>query len=191
MDFYNLLSFSSFIIAFVIVFIFGFFKAVPSGTVYIIDRNTHYLKTVKKGLFFFNPFTDKITTVISSFKITKNYLDIFETEDGKKFSINFSVTYSTKNIDDLLYNLEKVRRSIDDILESSMYNAVRNLNSKSIQYSSMLSTEFLRNLQSQAMSVGLNIDDYIISSASPVTISYKSFKPHKNYSDSGDPIVYS
>ena len=129
--------------------------------------------------------------MISRLKITKKYLDIFETEDGKKFSINFIVTYSTKNIDDLLYNLEKVRRSIDDILESSMYNAVRNLNSKSIQYRSMLSTEFLRNLQSQAMSVGLNIDNYIVSSTSPVTTSYKSFKPHKNYSDSGDPIIYS
>ena len=51
---------------------------------------------------------------------------------------------------------------------------------------------FKYNLESQAMSICLNIHNFDviqISNTSP-TLTVKPFKPHRNYSDSQDPIQY-
>lgn len=192
MNLYTILEIFQIIFSFAFMALLYFVRFVPDSRVYIIDRNSHYLKTVKKGFFFFAPYKDEITTIISTFPTTKKYCNVFETEDGKQLLINFSVTYSAKDIDDLLYNLEKVRRSIDDILQSAMYNAVRNINSKSAVVSKVLPSEFLRNLQAQAMSIGLDIRSHSITSISFLIANQnKAFKPHKNYSNSPDPIQYS
>jgi regulator of protease activity HflC (stomatin/prohibitin superfamily) len=164
-------------------------KKVPKNTVYIIDKHTHYHKTVKNGYFFLNPFTHTITTKISLSPITTRYVDTFETEDGKMIFVSFFVTYSAKNMEDILYNLEKVRRSIDDILKSCMYATMLALNSKIVS-KTVLNRVFKYNLESQAMSFGLNIHNFDIIQLSIAPIQTKPFKPHKNYSDSPDPIQY-
>lgn len=188
-DFIFDLSYPLLFICFFLFIILGkFFKRVPANTVYIIDRNTHYLKTVQKGFFLFNPSTDKITTKISTVPITMRYFDIFETEDGAFLNVSFDVTYHVRNIEDTLYNLEKVRRSIDDIIKSCMYFAMLTLNSKFI---SMMLVEkaFKRNLEGQAMQVGIDINSFHINNL-VYTTNRQAFKPHKNYSDSKDPIQY-
>lgn len=164
-------------------------KRVPKGTVYIIDKHTHYHKTVKNGFFILNPMSHTITTKISINPITVRYADIFETEDGKNIFISFYVTYSAKNMEDVLYNLEKVRRSIDDILKSCMYSTMLSLNSK-ILSKSLIMRVFKYNLESQAMSFGLNIHNFDVIQINTTYTTNKPFKPHKNYSDSPDPIKY-
>ena len=165
-------------------------KRVPKDTVYIIDKHTHYHKTVKNGYFFLNPISHTITTKISTNPLTNNYSDIYETNDGKSVLVSFSITYSASNMEDILYNLEKVRRSIDDIIKSCMYGAMLALNSKIISKEVVIS-EFTSNLESQAMSFGLNIHGFNIYQLSFASQSVRlPFKPHKNYSDAPDPIQY-
>lgn len=179
-------------IIFIVIIIFRvLIKKVPKDTVYIIDKHTHYHKTVKNGYFFLNPISHTITTKISTNPITNTYSDVFETNDGKNLSLAFTVTYSAKNMEDVLYNLEKVRRSIDDILKGCMYSAMLSLNSTIISKES-LSATFLSRLQTEAMSFGLdihNFDIFVINTSSQYSTS-KAFKPHKNYSDGKDPIQY-
>lgn len=172
-------------------------KKVPKDTVYIIDRRGHYYKTVKKGSFHLNPNIDEITTIISKKPIKKKYAEPFETEDGKYVYAYFNVTYSTENLEDVLYNLEKVRRSVDDILETAMYDAIGKLTSKELT-EKLLYLEFKRNLESEAMSMGFTINDFEIErffkiSKEEMLYDYggEPFKPHKNYSNSKDPIEYS
>lgn len=174
-----------------IIFMLAFcVKRVPKNTVYIIDKHTHYCKTVKNGYFYLNPVSHKITTKISTSPITITYSEIFETHDGLLYSVPFQVTYSTKNMEDVLYNLEKVRRSIDDIFQSCMYGAVRSLSKKSMTRATLEET-FRSNLESEAMSIGIDIDNFYIDVFSPVIQNYvKPFKPHKNYSNAGDPIQF-
>ena len=82
--------------------------------------------------------------------MTMRYYDTFETEDGAFFNVLFDVTYCAKNIEDTLYNLEKIRKSIDDILKSCMYFAMLTLNSKIISLAAV-ENAFKRNLEGQAM----------------------------------------
>lgn len=168
-----------------------FIKLVPKNTVYIIDRNTHYLKTVKKGFFLFNSSTDTITTTISTNPITRNYFEVFEAEYGNFYYLIFSVTYYTKNLEDTLYNLEKIRKSVDDILKSCMYFAMLSLRSEEFS-KSLLEETFNRNLEGQAMSIGIGIKSFHINSINSLGKQYykPAFKPHKNYSESKDPIQY-
>lgn len=187
-DFLSLILFISIIALFVFK---SMLKRVPKDTVYIIDKHTHYHKTVKNGFFFLNPVNHTITTKISLKPLTVRYSDVFETEDGKNFFVSFGVTYSAKNMEDVLYNLEKVRRSIDDILKSCMYSTMLSLNSKIIS-KAVIMRVFKYNLESQAMSFGLNIHNFDVNQITNTTpySTAKAFKPHKNYSDSPDPIQY-
>ena len=182
----------SYVLLFIFIFAFiilgKFLKQVPANTVYIIDRNTHYLKTVHKGVFLFNPSTDKITTQISATPMTMRYYDTFETEDGAFFNVLFDVTYCAKNIEDTLYNLEKIRKSIDDILKSCMYFAMLTLNSKIISLT-VVENAFKRNLEGQAMQIGIDIKSFHINNL-VYTNNRQAFKPRQNYSDSKDPIQY-
>ena len=120
--------------------------------------------------------------------MTMRYYDTFETEDGAFFNVLFDVTYCAKNIEDTLYNLEKIRKSIDDILKSCMYFAMLTLNSKIISLAAV-ENAFKRNLEGQAMQVGIDIKSFHINNL-VYTTNRQAFKPHKNYSDSKDPIQY-
>ena len=112
------------IIIFVIIIILSVFvKVVPANSIIIVDRNSHYLKTKRGGFYFFNPSTDKVTTQISKLQTNKLYSDVFETHDGKLVRVVFCVTYHAEDLDEVLSALERVRRSIDDVMNSSVYSA--------------------------------------------------------------------
>lgn len=76
-----------------------------------------------------------------------------------------------------------------------MYHAVGKLNLKDIS-EKLLSEEFKRNLESEAMSIGFNIINFKIErffelSKEELYDYGEPFKPHKNYSNSADPIRHS
>ncbi len=169
-------------------------RKVPSNTVHIIDRNTHYLKTVRKGYYFFNPSTDKVTTKISTSPIYTTYSNYYESEDGKAVRVIFNISYSASNLEDVLYNLDKTRRSIDDVLQGAMYHAVISLKSPMINEVS-LNNEFKRNLESQALPLCIKINSYKITYLDLNRYSkntVKLFTPHKSRSlnQNDDPIQY-
>lgn len=182
-----------FLIFLVIILCIGYIRIVPSNTVMIIDRNSHYLKTKKRGIFFFNPKTDKITTEISNHRLTKQYANFFETDDGMLIHVSFSATYHAENIDNVLDSLKSARRSIYDIMNSSIYWAANNLNAKDIMFSSntLLYKEAYEKLISEARVLNINIDNFKITNISQVTsrANIEPFKPHLN-SFSRGPIRY-
>ena len=169
-------------------------RKVPRGTVYIVDRNTHYHKTVKHGLFFFNPLTDRITTEISITPKTKHYQNYFETEDGRVCFIMFVVNYSAQNVEDVLYNLSSTRRSIDDVIQGAMYHAVLSLRLLDINVNT-LTREYERNISSQVLGLCINIHSFNLKYLDKANYNLKNckvFKPHKSrsLSESG-PFTYS
>ena len=162
-------------------------KKVPPDTVYIVDRNTHYHKTVKRGFFLFNKRTDKITTEISLHPKTKTYFNHFESHDGTIVSVAFNVTYSAMDVEDVLYNLSATRRSIDDVIQTCMYHAVLALKGSEINVAS-LEQEFERNMNSQVLGSCINIHQYKITRLDKALRSRYSvtvFKPHKSRSLNG------
>ena len=181
-----------FIIFILIVFIGNFIKVVPANTVLIVDRKSHYLKTKKHGLFLFNPATDKITTKISINKLNKFYSNDFETHDGRIVRIAFSVQYHAENLDSVLDSLKSARRSVDDIINSSVYWGVRNLCFNDFYTNAdLLDNEIHQKLLSEARELNIKIDQFYITGMSETTNlpGVKPFKPHLNSYSSG-PIKY-
>ena len=182
----------TFVAFWILIILVTHIKKVPSGTVYIIDRNTHYLKTVKRGFFFFNQKTDKITTEISLTPKTKIYRNFFETHDGVICTVTFSFSFSALDVEDVLYNLNSTRRSIDDVLQTCMYNAVLALKQSDVNVSS-LEQEFERNMNSQVLGLCINVHQYQITSLNKGRYTRSSvtpFTPHKSRSLSGSYVDY-
>ena len=61
-------------------------RFVPQDSIYIIDRNTHYYKTLTAGKRIILGRNDKITSRISKTPISRALTNIFETEDGSIIS---------------------------------------------------------------------------------------------------------
>lgn len=162
---------------------------VPPNTAIIIDRDTHYLKTVRRGFYFLLP-KDVITTTISTHKMTKHYTNYFETHDGYTFSVGFVATYHAEDIDAVLAALQSSRRSIDDIIESSVYWAINDLNGRDI--SKLLLSEITPKLASEARELCIEIDDFSITSLhiAPNASNVKPFKPHLSGSSNSGPIKF-
>lgn len=183
----------NFLIFLVVVLCTCYFRIVPSDTVVIVDRNSHYLKTKKNGIYFFNPKTDKVTTEISTNKLSKYYSNIFETDDGKLIHVSFYATYHAENINNVLNSLKSARRSIYDIMNSSIYWAANNLNEKDIidQKNTLLYKEAYEKLISEARVLNINIDEFLITNISRLVNSTNNepFKPHLNSYTRG-PIRY-
>ncbi len=177
----------------VVIFSLAYIKVVPNNTVVIIDRNSHYLKTKKHGLYFFNPKTDKVTTEISKLPLTRNYSNFFETDDGMIFLIDFCATYHTENIDDTLVSLKSARRSIYDIMNSSVYWATNNLNARDIKFTSstLLYKETYEKLITEARTLNIIVDDFKITNIVQINnrTNMEPFKPHLNSYTMG-PIRY-
>ena len=176
----------------IIVFLCIYIKVVPANTVIIVDRNSHYLKTKKSGIYFFNPSTDKITTQISMNRISKTYVENFETHDGEIVKVAFHVSYHAENLEDVLVALESVRRSIDDIMNSSVYWAVHNLSiADFFSAPSILKKEVAPKLLSEATELKINVDSFDIISINkvPANSEITPFKPHLN-SHSAGPIKF-
>lgn len=180
------------IILLIIIILLVYVRTVPANTAIIIDRDTHYHKTVRRGFYFMLPGRDKITTQVSTNKITKYYTNNFETHDGKVVSISFMASYYAENIDDVLFSLKSARRSINDIIESSVYWAVNNLSlADFISDKNILLHEISPKLNSEARELCIKIDSfsivnmYVLAGASAV----KPFKPHLS-SSSDSPIKF-
>lgn len=182
------------VIIFLIIVLFfilrAFIKKVPYGTVVIIDRNGHYLKTVRFGFYLFNPITDKITTEISTKTCTKNYTNIFETYDGQFIKLSFLVKYKTENIEATLKALEDSRRSIDDVINCSVYNVLNSLNAADIIHKVQLKQDLKQKASFDATSLSFILEDlYINSIVNAKTATQNDlFKPH--ISSSSGPIKY-
>ena len=180
------------IIFLLIIFCLFFIRVVPTNTVLIVDRNSHYLKTKKNGIFFFNPFTDEITTMISTNELSKTYTNIYETHDGYIFSVSLYVRYHATNLDDVLFGLKNVRRSINDVMQGCVYWSVRNLGFSDLNSNSaILSQEIVNKLLSEAQELHISIDAYKVLNIIRVesTDTSKCFKPHLSSSSSG-PIKF-
>ena len=183
-----ILEISLYLIPFLLIIL----KKVPANTAIIIDRNTHYHKTVRRGFYFLIPGKDKVTTRVSTEKIIKTYFNSFETHDGKIVLINFIASYHAENIDDVLFSLKSARRSIDDIIESSVYWAVNDLVLQDfITDKNILLHEISPKLSAEARELCIKIDSftitnmYVLESASNV----KPFKPHLS-SSTDSPITF-
>lgn len=179
-------------IIFLIIILSNFIKIVPKNTVIIVDRNSHYLKTKRHGMYLFWPATDKITTRISTNKLYKLYTNDFETHDGKIVRIPFSVEYHANNLEAVLDSLKSARRSIDDIMNASVYWAVNNLCLSDFHSQThILDNEIRPKLLSEARELNIQIDKFYIASITDVTTlpGVKPFKPHLNSFSSG-PIKY-
>lgn len=176
----------------IIFLIIIFVRVVPANTIVIIDRKGHYLKTRRFGLYLTNPLTDKITTQISTERLTKMYSNYFETHDGKIVQVSFQATYHAKDLNAVIDGLASARRSIDDVIISSVYWSVNNLMGDAfIGSSSELYNDAYRKLLSEAQELNITIDDF--KTSKPIFINYtnniKPFKPHLS-SYSSDPIKY-
>ena len=175
-----------------ILFATGIIRFVPANTVYIIDRNSHYLKTKKAGIFFFWPSTDKVTTRISTSHIYKYYTNDFETHDGKIVRVSFNVDYYAENLEAALNSLRSARRSVDDIMNSSVYWAVRALNfSDFYNKPDALKFELLQKLMTEAIELSIVVSKFNITSIMDTTNypNVKPFKPHLSSYSSG-PIKF-
>ena len=182
-----------FIVIIILIIIFGsFIKFVPANTVIIVDRNSHYLKTKRSGMYLFNPATDKVTTKISTNHLYKYYTNDFETHDGKIVRVSFNVEYHAENLNAVLESLKSVRRSVDDIMNSSVYWAVRNLSFSDFYTKiDVLENEIIPKLLSEAIELNIKIDKFFINSITDSSNlpNVKPFKPHLN-SFSRGPIKY-
>lgn len=113
-------------IIFLLIIFSNFIKLVPANTAIIVDRNHHYLKTKKKGFYFFNPATDKITTYISTNPHTQSFIQISESHDGLLFQLGYHVVYKASNVNQVLESLKSNRRSVNDIIQSCVHTSVAN-----------------------------------------------------------------
>lgn len=165
-----------------IIFAFVFIRFTPFGTAVIVDRKTHYCKTKPRGgFYFFNPFTDKITTYISTTPYTKYYSDIFETNDTKYLKVNFAVTYHAESVDAVLLHLKNDKRSIDDIIKCAVDSTLSSFDEKYIYRNSSDITQEIKNRMALAcIPFGFIIDYFGIKQFMPMpdASADQKFKPH-------------
>jgi hypothetical protein len=105
-------------------------KKCPPNTIIIIDRDTHYFKTVHAGYYTLNKKKDMVTSVISEKVTTQRYNNIFMTHEGKYYEIDFSVSYKCESIDAVQNALQDSRRSIYDIINNAMSIAIKSFTAK-------------------------------------------------------------
>lgn len=177
----------------IFVCIVFYIRPVPANSVVIVDRNSHYLKTKKYGFYFFNPRTDKVTTTISKHQLIKYYTNYFETDDGKIIQVSFYAAYHADNLENVLDSLKSARRSIYDIMNSSIYWAANNLTLNDIMATNfaLLHKEASEKLIADARTLNITIDTFKITHVSQVvhSLAIEPFKPHLN-SFSRGPIHY-
>lgn len=151
---------------------------VPLNSIYIIDRNSHYYKTLTSGQKIHLGPNDKITTQISKTPIVRNITDFYETEDGKVLSLKVTCTYSSNDILNTQELLSGVRRSIDDIIQSAAYFAVGSL--KSNELNAILNETIKQNLRKELASLDVSLISFSITASSIIspTSNITCFKPH-------------
>ena len=168
------------IIFLIILFCVFCIRKVPPHTVIIVDKNSHYLKTKKSGYYIMLP-GYKVTTKISTNKLFRTLSDYYETYDGQTAVISVTCGYQSTNLEDTIEDLSNVRRSIDDIIKSSVYFAVNNYNSSDIR---KLSDDFKMkvydNMRLELDEIGVVLSNFTIRTSITTTAPYPLvyFKPH-------------
>ena len=165
---------------FLFIFCVVFIKKVPPNTAVIIDRNNHYLKTVRKGFYFFRHGSDKVTTTISTNPHTQMYSQISETHDGLLYGLQYSVTYKVYNINSVLESLKSNRRSVNDIIQSCVHTSVGNFEKQDMARPSDLITEIKRRLAVNLDSFEIELISFDLYTPRSVSNSMRSemFAPH-------------
>ncbi len=168
------------IVFFIILFCIFCVRKVPSNTIIIVDKNSHYLKTKKSGYYIMLPHY-KVTTKISTNKLFRNLQDCYETYDGQAAIISVTCGYQSTDLQNTIDTLANVRRSIDDIIKSSVYFAVGNHNAFDIK---ILTEEFkmkvFDNMRLELDEIGVILTDFSIRAAIPTMpqAPLVYFKPH-------------
>lgn len=150
------------IIFFIIIFILFTFKRVPNNSVYIVDKDTHYYKTYTSGKIYHTSSRYKVTTKISESPLSVIIDNVYETHDGKKVGATIYVTYNSLKIEQTLHDLEQIRRSIDDIIQSSVYFAAEQYDLEQI-------------FSNQNNEVNSTIERYLINELEAVYVNLQSF----------------
>lgn len=182
-----------FIFFLVIIFFVFFIRIAPADTAVIIDRKTHYCKTKPHGgIYFFNPLTDKVTTVISTTPYSKQYSEIFETYDSTFVRLSFRVTYQAENVENVLAHLKADRRSIDDIIKCAVASTISSFDFNNVRMNMRSISKEIQDRMALAVSpFGFIINNYTSLLVTPVPEDVgkaNKFVPHVCKSDG--PISY-
>ena len=163
---------------FLIIMILIFVKKVPPETILIIDKNSHYHKTMRHGYYLLTP-SCKVTTKISTNTLTRVLSDTYETYDGQPAGITVNCAYKADNLDSVLESLSNIRRSIDDIIKSSVYFAANNYSGKDItRESAEFNNKIRDNLTSELATIGVKLVGLSISTLIYQYSLQPFFKPH-------------
>lgn len=172
----------AFLILLILIIVFNFIKYTPFGDAVIVDRKTHYCKTKPRGgFYFFNPFTDKVTTYISTKPHSNGYSEIFETHDFHYIKTSFYVTYRAENIKEVLSHLKNDKRSIDDIIKCSVDSTFSSFDMDYIYNNKSLITNELKNRMALAcIPFGFIIENVSILNYTKLSSGSENlkFKPH-------------
>lgn len=163
----------------ILLILICFLRKVPPQTLIIIDRNSHYLKTKRSGLYFLWPM-DKVTTTVSRTPTTRTLTDYYETDDGKVISATVSCRYNAQDLDKVQQSLASVRRSVDDVIKSAAYFAIGNYTfAHIVRLSNHEFTDKVRdNLGSELRALGISLLGSQVSITPTVTQGLPCFKPH-------------
>lgn len=182
-----ILNFLPSMVVYGVIFCAIFIRYTPFGTAVIVDRKTHYCKTKPRGgLYFFNPFTDKITTCISTTQTSKSYSDIFETYDTNYIRVSFNVTYHAESVDAVLLHLKNDKRSIDDLIKCAIDSTFSSFEKPYIFSNQFeVSKEAARRATLACIPFAIIIDSLSITNMTSLPQSYAQhkFKPHVCKSD--------
>lgn len=109
---------------------------VPRNAAIITDKNSHYYKTKRCGVYFLEK-NEVVTSYVSKRPHKEYYIQISESRDGELFYVSYLVDYEAYDVDATLERLKFYRRSITDIIKSSLKTTIENFD-----FSKQL-TEFL------------------------------------------------
>ena len=169
------------LIVFIIICLLPFIKKVPPNTAVIIDRNGHYLKTKRHGYYFLFP-SDKVTTTISTKRISRTLGAYYETDDGHIVQAVVNCSYHAHNINEVLQSLSNVRRSVDDIIQSAAYFAINNYKLVDIMgaHNHEFSNSVRANLTNEFNSMGLSLSNMQIRVFPSTITGVACFRPHES-----------
>ena len=175
-----------FLVIVIIICALCFIRVVPAKTALIIDRNSHYCKTKKGGIYLFNPTTDKVTTKISTFPVTETYSNTFETHDSYFYRTTFTVTYVATDIDMVLSSLQDSRRSIYDVINCSVETVMSSLVMKDMSNRATINQEMFHQLESMLEPFYIDVTSFKLISLIGVSQSLGQQERFKKHVSRGD-----
>ena len=121
-----------FFLVFSLILILSSKRICPPNTVIIIDRNTHYYKTIRAGSYskrYSLKNSDMVTTIISTKETTVQYSNVFMTHDSRYYMISYHASYKCDDLDAVVNALQDSRRSIYDIINHAVSIAFKSFSS--------------------------------------------------------------